>query len=177
MAKAALHQAVVWKCGVAVGPRLVPQVRPTTVLTLVIAMLLSACAVGPDFVPPPAPDVNGYTPEPLGSRTAPARTPGGEAQHFVRDLDLPGQWWTLFHSKALNSLIDNALVANPDLQAAQAALRVAKENVRAQQGVLLPAVDGSFGAIRQKPAIGDPSGDGSQAPTFNLFTGQLSVSY
>jgi NodT family efflux transporter outer membrane factor (OMF) lipoprotein len=140
-------------------------------------MVLSACAVGPDFVPPPAPDVNGYTPEPLGSRTAPAGTPGGEAQHFVRDLDLPGQWWILFHSKALNSLVDNALVANPDLQAAQAALRVAKENVRAQQGALFPSVDGSFGATRQKEAIGAPSDAGSQAPTFNLFTGQLSVSY
>ena len=52
-----------------------------------------------------------------------AATPGGNAQRFVRDLDLPGQWWTLFHSKALNSLIDKALAANPDLQAAQAALR------------------------------------------------------
>jgi NodT family efflux transporter outer membrane factor (OMF) lipoprotein len=177
MAKGALHQAIVSKCCGAVGAERVPQVRTGKVLTLVIAMLLSACAVGPDFVPPPAPDVNGYTPESLRSPTASARTPGGEAQHFVRDLDLPGQWWTLFHSKALNSLVDNALVANPDLQAAQAALRVARENVRAQQGALFPSVDGSFGATRQKEAIGDPSDAGSQGPTFNLFTGQLSVSY
>lgn len=177
MRKGALGQATVSTYHVFRGPRCAPRVRTCRALALVLTMVLSACAVGPDFVPPPAPDVNGYTPEPLGSRTASARTPGGEAQHFVRDLDLPSQWWTLFHSKALNSLIDNALVANPDLQAAQAALRVAKENVRAQQGALLPSVDGSLGAIRQKPAIGDPSADGSQAPTFNLFTGQLSVSY
>jgi NodT family efflux transporter outer membrane factor (OMF) lipoprotein len=145
--------------------------------TLLAAMLLAGCAVGPDFVPPPVPDVNGYTPEPLGKFTASAATPGGEAQHFVRDLDLPGQWWTLFHSKPLNSLVEKALAANPDLQAAQAALRVAKENVYAQQGALLPVVDGNFNGIRQKPPIGDPSDVGSEAPTFNLFTGQLNISY
>src|SRR5665213_2203222 len=133
------------------------KVTPQTVVVVLAAMLLSACAVGPDFIKPPAPDVKGYTPEPLGSQTASARTPAGEAQHFVHGLDLPGQWWTLFHSKALNSLIDNALVANPDLQAAQAALRVAKENVRAQQGALLPAFDANIGGIRQQPPIGAPS--------------------
>jgi NodT family efflux transporter outer membrane factor (OMF) lipoprotein len=143
----------------------------------VIATLLTGCAVGPNFVTPPAPDVPGYTPEPLVSRTASAKAAGGEGQHFVRDLDLPGQWWTLFHSKALNSLVETALVANADLQAAQAALRVAKENLYAQQGALLPAVDANFSAIRQQPGIAVPSDAGSDQPTFNLFTGQLNVSY
>jgi NodT family efflux transporter outer membrane factor (OMF) lipoprotein len=143
----------------------------------VIATLLTGCAVGPNFVTPPAPDVPGYTPEPLASRTASAKAAGGEGQHFVRDLDLPGQWWTLFHSKALNSLVETALVANADLQAAQAALRVAKENLYAQQGALLPAVDANFSAIRQQPGIAVPSDAGSDQQTFNLFTGQLNVSY
>jgi NodT family efflux transporter outer membrane factor (OMF) lipoprotein len=151
-------------------------VGASALLVAVMAML-SACAVGPDFVSPPAPTVKGYTPESLRTQTASAKTPGGQAQRFVHDLDLPGQWWTLFHSKALNRLVDKALAANPDLQAAQAALRVARANVHAQQGALFPTVDGSFGGIRQKPAIGDPSDDGSQAPTFNLFTGQVAVSY
>jgi NodT family efflux transporter outer membrane factor (OMF) lipoprotein len=143
----------------------------------VIVTLLTGCAVGPNFVTPPAPDVPGYTPEPLASRAASAKVAGGEGQHFVRDLDLPGQWWTLFHSKALNSLVETALVANADLQAAQAALRVAKENLYAQQGALLPAVDANFSAIRQQPGIAVPSDAGSDQPTFNLFTGQLNVSY
>ena len=96
------------------------------------------------FRAPAVPDVNGYTPEPLGKSTASAATRAGEAQRFVRDLDLPGQWWTLFHSKPLNSLVEKALAANPDLQAAQAALRVANENVYAQQGFLWPSIDGNF---------------------------------
>src|SRR5690242_18640807 len=91
---------------------------------LTLAALLAGCAVGPDFVPPSAPDVQGYTPAPLPKNTASASMPGGQAQHFVRDLDLPGQWWTLFHSKPLNALVERALAINPDLAAAQAALRV-----------------------------------------------------
>jgi len=148
-----------------------------TAASLAAVLLLAGCAVGPDFVVPSPPDATGYTPEPLGRATASAATSGGGAQRFDRGRDLPGQWWTLFHSRELNALVEKALVANPDLQAAQAALRVARENVHAQRGALLPAVDGSFGGIRQQPAIAVPSDVGSDAPTFNLFTGQLNISY
>lgn len=140
-------------------------------------LLLSGCAVGPNFIRPPPPDVAGYTSEPLGRVTVAAKARAGEAQRFDRARDLPGDWWTLFRSRALNALVEKALANNPDLRAAQAALRIAKENVYAQQGALFPSVDGSFGGIRQKSAIASPSDVGSDAPTFNLFTGQLNVSY
>jgi len=148
-----------------------------TAVFLVAAAVLTGCAVGPDFTPPHAPDVSGYTSEPLGTTIAGAATPGGQAQHLVSDLDLPGQWWALFHSNALNSLIEKALAANADLQAAQAALTVAKENVYAQEGALLPAVDGNFTGSRQKFQIGQPSDVGAGSPIYNLFTGQLNISY
>jgi NodT family efflux transporter outer membrane factor (OMF) lipoprotein len=143
-----------------------------------LAALVAGCAVGPDFVPPAAPDVPGYTPEPLAKGTASAATPGGQAQRFVRDLDLPGQWWTLFHSKPLNALVERALANNADVQAAQAALRVARENVRAQRGALFPQVDAGFTGTRLLPPTAGPEIDNSTvAPTFNLFTTQLNVSY
>ena len=141
-----------------------------------LALALTGCAVGPDFVTPPPPDVTGYTPEPLKS-TAAANAGSGAAQKFEPARELPGQWWTLFHSRALNALVERALAANADLQAAQAALRVARENVYAQQGALLPALDANVGAIRELPAIGGPSDVGAGAQTFNLFTTQLNVSY
>ena len=150
-------------------------------LLMSATLVLTGCAVGPDFVTPAPPDRKDYTAEPLGSHTAGVKTDakatGGESQRFVRDLDLPGQWWTLFHSKPLNSLVETALAASPDIAAAQAALRAAKENLYAQQGALLPTLDANVGAIRQQPAIGAPSDAGTDAPTFNLFTGQLNVSY
>jgi NodT family efflux transporter outer membrane factor (OMF) lipoprotein len=150
---------------------------PRSVCWLAVAVCLTGCAVGPDFAPPSAPDVNGYTPEPLGAAVTGSTTPGGNAQRLVHDLDLPGQWWTLFHSRPLNSLIDKALAANPDLAAAQAALVVARENVYVQIGAYLPAVDANFTGSRQKFEIGQPSDVGSGSPIFNLFTGQLNISY
>ena len=94
--------------------------------SLAALLLLAACAVGPDFHRPAPPAVDGYTPEPLSMETAAADIPGGAAQRFVADRDIPGEWWTLFGSTPLNALIAQALKANPDLQAAQAALRVAQ---------------------------------------------------
>jgi NodT family efflux transporter outer membrane factor (OMF) lipoprotein len=160
-----------------VGPSRTAEASIACSLVLAATLLLTGCAVGPDFVTPAPPDRTGYTPEALGSRTAGAKAAGGESQRFVRELDLPGQWWTLFHSRALNSLVETALAASPDIAAAQAALRAAKENLHAQQGLLLPALDANAGAIRQQPAIAVPSDAGTEAPTFNLFTGQLNVSY
>ena len=60
------------------------------------------------------PNVDRYTPQPLPAQTASVEVKGGEVQRFVQDMDIPGQWWTLFHSKPLNDLIAQALKANPD---------------------------------------------------------------
>ena len=111
-------------------------------------LLLSGCAVGPDFHAPAAPDNAGYTKEPLPPQTASTRVLGGEAQRFVPGGDLSGDWWTLFRSRPLNEMIDQALRANPDLQAAQAALRQANEDVYAGQGALFPKLSANAQAER-----------------------------
>ncbi len=113
-------------------------------------VLLGGCEVGPDFLRPSAPAATGYQPEPLPAETASADVEGGEAQRFIHDQDIPGQWWTLFHSEALDALIEEALKANPNLQAAQAALRQAKENVYAGEGALFPTVSASGSFTREK---------------------------
>jgi PBP1b-binding outer membrane lipoprotein LpoB len=64
----------------------------TTLVTT--ALFLAGCAVGPDFTRPAAPEVEGYTPEPLAQQTASTDVAGGAAQRFVQGLDIPGQWWT-----------------------------------------------------------------------------------
>ena len=141
------------------------------------ALITAGCAVGPDFKRPAPPAADGYTPEPLAPESAVAAIPGGEMQRFVRDLDIPAQWWTLFRSPALNSLVEQALRANPGLAAAQAALRVAQENYLAQRGALFPTVDASFTPTRQKvaPALTSPLNSG--ASIFSLHTAQISVAY
>ena len=105
--------------------------RARPVIATLVAVGLSGCTVGPDFLRPAPPDVEGYTAEPLPAQTASADVGGGAAQKFITGQDIPGQWWELFHSKPLTDLVGEALRANPDLAAAHAALRQARENVYA----------------------------------------------
>jgi outer membrane protein TolC len=145
---------------------------------LAIAAALSGCAVGPDFERPAAPDVEGYSKDPLAARTASAGVTGGEEQRFVQGLDIPGQWWTLFHSEALNALIEQALKNNPTLPAAEAALRQAWANVYAAQSAFFPTLTASFSPSRNKTATGAVSpASATGTPVYSLYTGQLSISY
>ncbi len=145
---------------------------------LAIGAALTGCAVGPDFERPAAPDVEGYSREPLAAKTATAGVTGGEAQRLVRGLDIPGQWWTLFHSEALNALIEQALRNNPTLPAAEAALRQAWENVYAAQSAFFPTAVASFSPSRNKTATGVVFTSASSGkPWFTLYTGQVVVAY
>ncbi len=151
---------------------------PREHLVIAVAALVAGCAVGPDFFRPSSPAVKGYTAEPLPAQTASTHGPGGEAQRFAADMDIPGRWWELFRSPALNSLIAQALAHNPTLEAAQAALRQARENVYAQQGAFYPGVQAGFSFSRQQNAIGTLAPTLiSGSPLFSLYTPQVSVSY
>ena len=141
-----------------------------------VLALVPGCMVGPDFHPPTVPDEAGYTPEKLAAQTAAADVHGGEAQRFVNDLDIPGQWWTLFQSPPLNALIEQALRANPSLDAAKAALREAQENVYAEQGALFPTVTGNASTTRQKIS-GATFGIPGFSSIFSVHTASLDVSY
>jgi NodT family efflux transporter outer membrane factor (OMF) lipoprotein len=102
---------------------------------------------------------------------------GGEAQHFLEGRDIAGEWWTLFHSKPLNDLIERSLKVNPDLKAAQAALLVARENVLAQRGAYYPSVSGGFSATRAKTSSDLSPVTNTSALNYSLYTPQVSVSY
>ena len=138
---------------------------------------LSACAVGPDFAVPPAPSVSGYTPEgQKPATTASIDIAGGAAQKFDIGRDIPGEWWKVFHSRELDGLIAEALQANPSLQAAQAALWQAKENLYAAEGKLMPQLDANASAERQQFSPAEFGGVGPPF-IFNLFQSTVNVSY
>jgi NodT family efflux transporter outer membrane factor (OMF) lipoprotein len=139
--------------------------------------VVSGCAVGPDFKTPLAPDVSAYTPKPLPTETVAGGNSAGGPQRFVIGRDLPGDWWRLFGSPELKSLVDRAVQNNPDLAAAQAALRVAQANMVAGAGAFFPSLDGSFGGSRQKTGIASSTALNQEAATYNLFTSQVQVSY
>ncbi len=150
-------------------------------LTCVSWLVLSSCAVGPNFKKPAAPEASGYTDHPVTATSATTNATGGESQRFAEGADLPGEWWTLFQCAPLNALIERSLTNNPDLKAAQAALWVARENVLAHRGVFLPGVTASFAASRQKQSeLLAPVPNYPVVPNqfqYSLFTPQVSVSY
>jgi NodT family efflux transporter outer membrane factor (OMF) lipoprotein len=147
-------------------------------LILSIALLLNAgCVVGPNFKKPAAPDVGGYTPTLISATSSTANVAGGEAQHLANGMDIPGEWWILFHSKPLDDLIERSLKANPDLKAAQAALLVARENMLAQRGFYYPNVTGGFSATRARTAQDLSPILNANIQNYSLYTPQVSVSY
>jgi NodT family efflux transporter outer membrane factor (OMF) lipoprotein len=151
--------------------------RLTRFIAISTLLLTVGCAVGPRFKRPAVPDVGGYTPAPISTTSSTSNVAGGEAQHLVEGHDIPGEWWTLFHSKPLNDLIERSLKANPDLKAAQAALLVARENMLAQRGAYYPSVSGSFSASRAKTSADISPATNTSALNYSLYTPQVSVSY
>lgn len=152
-----------------------------SITALLAVILMNGCAVGPNFKKPPAPAVSSYTATRLSTTVATTNIAGGAAQRFVNGVNIPEDWWTLFHSPPLNGLIQASLTNNPDLAAAQAALKVAHENVLAQRGNFYPSVSASFSANRQKQS--EQLAPGPNFPVvpqefqYNLFTPELSISY
>jgi NodT family efflux transporter outer membrane factor (OMF) lipoprotein len=151
--------------------------RATASLAMALAVLFAGCAVGPNFKKPAAPAVSGYMREPISSTTGTTNVIGGESQRFLSGGDIPGEWWALFHSKPLNDLIEISLSNNPSIKAAQAALKIAKENVLAQRGSYYPRIDASFSASRQRTSKDISPTPNSGALFFSLYTPQVSVSY
>ncbi len=144
---------------------------------LSVTLALAGCAAGPNFKPPAPPDAATYTAAPVIATVATPGVTAGAAQHFETGADLAGDWWTLFHSPALNALIADALKNNHDLKAAQAALRVAHEDVLAQRGSFLPSVSAGLDASRQRQPGSLAPVPSNNAFQYNLFTPQLSISY
>jgi NodT family efflux transporter outer membrane factor (OMF) lipoprotein len=161
-----------------------------SVLALVAS--LSDCAVGPDFKRPTPPLDTSYGSAPSRGETAASPGAGADraasegipsgdiAQHFVAELDIPAQWWTLFQSPKLNALVEQAIKGNPNMTAARASLRQAHELYLAERATFWPTAQGTFNAQRAKNAVGtiaNPTSMPQQNPYYNLYTTQLNVSY
>lgn len=156
----------------------------------IIAMMLgslSACLVGPDFMPPKPPKVNHYTKPPWPCRTASAPGHGGAAQQFIQANTISAEWWRLFQSPKINKLICQGIINSPNLRAAKATLLEAQENLRAGIGngffpnvsVAMTAQRGSnTGFFNASNAESDTlTTSGIPTSVFNLFNASLNAAY
>lgn len=90
---------------------------------------------------------------------------------------MAARWWTLFGSARLDALEDEALKANADLAAAQAALKQARELYLAQRAALFPTVQLAANALRahNSDTIAPPLANNAQS--YGLYTAQLDIAY
>lgn len=141
-------------------------------------LIVTACAVGPDYKVPTLASNATLTARPLPEQlTTVANVPGGTAQSFVNGMHLPADWWTLFSSVDLNTTVQTALQQNPNLQAAEASLKIAQANFVFQSRVSFPSVSATAGGVRQQvpPAnFGRTTGDPS---IYTLYSANVSVGY
>jgi NodT family efflux transporter outer membrane factor (OMF) lipoprotein len=91
----------------------------------------AACSMGPDFKRPDIP-TSGY------SHSVP---PAGSALSVTYGGEVAEDWYQLFHSEALNGMVREALLDNPDLEGARHGLAAAQFELKAVAGSALPQID------------------------------------
>ncbi|HML27406.1 MAG TPA: efflux transporter outer membrane subunit [Hyphomicrobium sp.] len=144
-------------------------------LSAQLPLAIAGCTVGPDFSPPLAPAVVGYTPDPL-TPTASSGGPGGVKQRFVNGAGVSGDWWAVFHSRQITSFVREAVHNLPDLVAAQAALRQAREVAAADTSALLPSLTGDASVTRERVPLAQ-SGQNGPASLYTLYNTSFPVSF
>ena len=153
-----------------------PFVSPRSVLAAAARVVtglgvlgLTGCAVGPEFISPPPPMVDRFTPEPVKS--------AGSQKVVVVD-EIPARWWEVFHNKNLNALVEASIEHNASLQAAQAAIRIAYYQTEAQKGGFLPSIqlDSSNTRNLQSPVEFNVTPNAPTNP-YSLFLKSLTVTY
>ncbi len=137
------------------------------------ALFAAGCAVGPDFVRPKPPPVTQYTHEQAPEQTAAA---DGQAQHFDMGAKITEDWWRLFESPELDTVVGKAINENHSLQSALSSLRQSQDNLRAGYGVFFPQVNAGFDATREKFTLAQFGGS-AQSNLFSLFTLSGTVTY
>jgi NodT family efflux transporter outer membrane factor (OMF) lipoprotein len=140
-----------------------------------LTALVAGCAVGPVYHAPPPPRLTGYTAVPLPT-TISAAPSGAAAQTLEYGAVVKREWWRNFGSPALDRLVQTALDRNPGLDAAEATLREARYDFKAATGIFYPDVSLGLSGERLKESAAS-SGGLFTPPIFNLYTGELSVSY
>jgi len=133
---------------------------------LTAAMLLNGCAVGPDYLRPSAwlPDYFKDAP-PVAIAEARSEAP------------VNPEWWTLFGDSTLNNLIQQALDANQDLQAAIARLEAAEGAAREAGADYYPNVSLGTSNGRNQSSGETFSGKRVGSGTYSNHRAALSLSY
>lgn len=135
-------------------------VRYRNLLWILGALVLSGCAVGPDYVRPEM-DIG----EQYGAAET-ARLNDGWIRFEAGEPDNQTDWWRRFEDAELDDMMSRLLADNFDLAAAEARYQQARAALRGARSEWFPTVDTSAPLSR--------SGSGSSSPQ-NQYTGSADV--
>jgi NodT family efflux transporter outer membrane factor (OMF) lipoprotein len=143
-------------------------------------LLATGCAVGPDFKAPDTSAVSEYVAhdEKVGAEIDGG--PGAPPQTLRIGEAVPLDWWTLFGSTDVNSVVEQALAGNRTLDSAKARLEQAHESVTAASSAFYPEASVGATVSRQKlnaAAFGLAPNAFPLPPNFNLFQVGGTASY
>jgi NodT family efflux transporter outer membrane factor (OMF) lipoprotein len=118
---------------------------PKTLAALAaLVLLLSACAVGPDYKPPTlalSAQFHAAPPSPGGDQT-PLQT-----------------WWTAFDDPQLQRVVERVRAQNLDIAEATARFSQSRAAARAAGAALLPSLDAAAGASKTQQSLLSPIGE------------------
>ncbi|HEY6456754.1 MAG TPA: efflux transporter outer membrane subunit, partial [Steroidobacteraceae bacterium] len=146
----------------------------TALLIAATCVGVVSCEVGPNFREPPPPSESSYSaPAPAPAAPGPATAAAAPPlQTFALGQQMTGQWWMLFHSPALDTLVKQAVAGSWSLEAARARMAQSQAAVAAASSALWPQLNLSASAAREKLTaanFGLPASTLPLPPNFNLL--------
>jgi len=135
------------------------------VLTVIAALQLTGCVVGPKYHPPVVQAPPAY--KELGD-WKPAQP---------NDQNLGGTWWTIFQDPQLDALELQVNVSNQNLKAAEAQFQQARAALRYYRADYYPTVTAGPSATRTLVSANSPTSTVLRGTTYNDFVLPFDVSY
>jgi len=137
-------------------------VRPVKRILLSFALLMTGCAVGPDYT--------GLTLPSLPSRWS-------NRSGSARDAHGLGRWWLRLHDPLLTRLVGDAVEANPSVAKAKAVVRETRATLEQTAAGLFPSVTGSGSATNNKTSSAGSSAGIIESTPYTLYQASFDSSW
>ena len=132
-----------------------------TKLSLLLALLISGCSIGPDYVKP--------------TSTVPDTFHNSDAnQSDLKKAIIDKNWWESFHDPLLTQLVTKALIANYDIAISQAQLEAYLGQFDQTESYLYPHINGTASFDRKSTENAIPNRNLRDGIT-STYSGSLSM--
>src|SRR5271167_2468370 len=120
------------------------------IIASVLNMTVAGCMVGPDFISPEPPSVTRYISPGEAAAAGAHGAPTVPTQTVVPGKRVTAEWWTLFRSPNLDTLVKQAIAGSRTLESAKARLAQAREAIAAASSALYPQVGFNASVTQEK---------------------------